>query len=89
MVGALHRATRDELSGLPVDVAPRLLGAELRTVVAVPGEPAVEVRMRLTEVEAYHGQGTGSSPIPAPTPAWGAPPATPRCGASPGISTCI
>lgn len=64
MVGALHRATRDELSGLPVDVAPRLLGAELRTVVAVPGpssgttEP-VEVRMRLTEVEAYHGQGTG------------------------------
>ncbi|MFF7293693.1 DNA-3-methyladenine glycosylase [Microbacterium sp. NPDC008134] len=59
MVGALHRATRDELSGLPVEVAPRLLGAELRTILAVPGEPAAEVRMRLTEVEAYHGQGTG------------------------------
>lgn len=64
MVDALHRATRDELSGLPVDVAPRLLGAELRTVVAVLGEPAVEVRMRLTEVEAYHGQGTGEQPDP-------------------------
>lgn len=60
----LHRATRDELSGLAVEVAPRLLGAELRTIVALPGEPEVEVRMRLTEVEAYHGQGTGDMADP-------------------------
>ncbi|GAA1229828.1 DNA-3-methyladenine glycosylase [Microbacterium phyllosphaerae] len=51
---ALHRVTRAELDGLAVDVAPRLLGAELRTVVA-----GSEVRLRLTEVEAYHGHGTG------------------------------
>lgn len=60
----LHRATRDELSGLAVEVAPRLLGAELRTIVELPGEPEVEVRMRLTEVEAYHGQGTGDMADP-------------------------
>jgi DNA-3-methyladenine glycosylase len=60
----LHRATRDELSGLAVEVAPRLLGAELRTIVELPGEPEVEVRMRLTEVEAYHGQGTGETADP-------------------------
>ena len=56
---ALHRATRAELSGLPVHVAPLLLGAELRTVVA-----GSEVRLRLTEVEAYHGQGTGPEADP-------------------------
>lgn len=56
---ALHRATRAELSGLPVHVAPSLLGGELRTVVA-----GSEVRLRLTEVEAYHGQGTGPDADP-------------------------
>lgn len=55
----LHRATRDELSGLPVEVAPLLLGGELRTVVG-----GSEVRLRLTEVEAYHGQGTGPAADP-------------------------
>lgn len=57
---APRRVARDELSALPVEVAPRLLGAELRTMVALPGEPAVEVRLRITETEAYHGQGTGA-----------------------------
>ncbi len=45
---------------LPVDVAPRLLGAHLTTVVG--GET---VTVRLTEVEAYHGLGTGPVPDPA------------------------
>lgn len=40
--------------GLPVDVALRLLGAHLITVVG--GE---SVSVRITEVEAYHGAGTG------------------------------
>lgn len=52
-------ATRDDLSPLPVEVAPRLLGALLETVVA--GERVVA---RLTEVEAYHGRGTGDRPDP-------------------------
>lgn len=56
---ALHRATRAELSGLAADVAPLLLGAELRTVAA-----GFEVRLRLSEVEAYHGHGTGPEPDP-------------------------
>lgn len=51
----LRPASRADLVGLPAEVAPRLLGGELRTVV---GEQAVA--LRLTEVEAYHGQGTGS-----------------------------
>jgi DNA-3-methyladenine glycosylase len=55
----LRAATRDDLVGLPADVAPRLLGAHLTTTVA--GET---VTVRLTEVEAYHGRGTG--PIPDP-----------------------
>ncbi|MEZ3160755.1 DNA-3-methyladenine glycosylase [Microbacterium sp. BWT-B31] len=55
----LRRATRADLSGLPVDVAPRLLGAVLTTTVR--GET---VAVRLTEVEAYHGRGTGSVPDP-------------------------
>lgn len=52
-------ATRADLQGLPADVAPRLLGAHLTTV--VEGET---VAVRLTEVEAYHGRGTG--PVPDP-----------------------
>lgn len=55
----LHPATRDELEELPLLVAPRLLGGILRTTIQ-----GVEVGVRLTEVEAYHGQGTGSSPDP-------------------------
>src|SRR6478735_1624113 len=51
----LRPAERDDLAGLPVDVAPRLLGGQLTTVVA--GET---VTVRLTEVEAYHGRGTGA-----------------------------
>lgn len=54
MSGGLRAATRDDLAGLPVDVAPRLLGGVLTTL--VEGET---VRVRLTEVEAYHGAGTG------------------------------
>ncbi len=55
----LRLATRADLAGLPVDVAPRLLGGVLRTTVA--GET---VAIRLTEVEAYHGQGTGATADP-------------------------
>ncbi|MFT4234736.1 MAG: DNA-3-methyladenine glycosylase [Microbacterium sp.] len=55
----LHDATRDELQALPLQVAPRLLGGVLTTV--VDGE---EVAVRLSEVEAYHGQGTGDVPDP-------------------------
>ncbi len=55
----LHLATREELSGLPLEVAPRLLGGILRVETA---EGAVAIR--LTEVEAYHGQGTGDIPDP-------------------------
>lgn len=50
----MRPATRDDLRSLPLDAAPRLLGGELRTV--VDGDA---VRLRITEVEAYHGQGTG------------------------------
>lgn len=56
---ALRPATRGDVAGLPVDVAPRLLGAVLRTVVG--GE---QVAVRLTEVEAYHGRDTGEVPDP-------------------------
>ena len=55
----LRPARRDDLVGLPADVAPSLLGAQLTTL--VDGE---RVTVRLTEVEAYHGLGTG--PIPDP-----------------------
>ncbi|WP_349425644.1 DNA-3-methyladenine glycosylase [Microbacterium sp. LWS13-1.2] len=71
-------ATRAALQGLPADVAPSLLGARLTTV--VEGETVV---LRLTEVEAYHGRGTGTVPDPGsharmgPTPRnatmWGEP----------------
>lgn len=56
---SLRRATRNDVAGLPVEVAPSLLGAHLVTV--VDGERVV---LRVTEVEAYHGQGTG--PVPDP-----------------------
>ncbi|GAA1996926.1 DNA-3-methyladenine glycosylase [Microbacterium ulmi] len=52
-------AARADLLGLPVEVAPRLLGGLLTTIVG--GEP---VAVRLTEVEAYHGLGTGDRPDP-------------------------
>jgi len=50
----LAPATREELAGLPVEVAPRLLGGVLQVTVA-----GATVAVRLTEVEAYHGAGTG------------------------------
>lgn len=56
----LRDATRDDLAALPVEVAPRLLGAHLTAVV-----DGVAVTARLTEVEAYHGLGTGDRPDPA------------------------
>ena len=55
----LRPAARDDLSALPVEVAPTLLGAHL--VVEAGGERVVA---RLTEVEAYHGAGTGDVPDP-------------------------
>jgi DNA-3-methyladenine glycosylase len=55
----LHPATRAELDALPLEVAPRLLGGILTTT--VDGQT---VSLRITEVEAYHGKGTG--PIPDP-----------------------
>lgn len=54
MTAVLRSARREDLVGLPAAVAPRLLGGVLRTV--VEGET---VAVRLTEVEAYHGLGTG------------------------------
>lgn len=56
---ATRPADRDDLAGLPLEVAPRLLGAELRTVV-----DGITVTLRITEVEAYHGRGTGDVPDP-------------------------
>lgn len=60
---AARRATRADLNRSAVEIAPRLLGAELRTFAPDPSAPdvdrSVEVRLRITEVEAYHGQGTG------------------------------
>lgn len=55
----LHAATRTELSALPLAVAPLLLGGVL--VAEVGG---IRVAARLTEVEAYHGRGTGDVPDP-------------------------
>ncbi|MCC4247806.1 MULTISPECIES: DNA-3-methyladenine glycosylase [Microbacterium] len=52
-------AARHDLQALPVEVAPLLLGAHLETVVA--GERVV---LRISEVEAYHGLGTGDRPDP-------------------------
>lgn len=50
----MRPATRDDLVALPLDIAPRLLGGHLTTEI----EGNV-VTVRLTEVEAYHGLGTG------------------------------
>ncbi|UNK72641.1 DNA-3-methyladenine glycosylase [Microbacterium sp. H1-D42] len=55
----LRAATRADLLGLPIEVAPRLLGAHLATVV-----DGAETMLRITEVEAYHGKGTGTVPDP-------------------------
>jgi len=86
-VSALVPASRDMLSALPLEVAPRLLGGVLRVRLrddvdagedgdirgaararAVPGARgaggAVTVAVRITEVEAYHGAGTGDVPDP-------------------------
>ncbi|HEX5857183.1 MAG TPA: DNA-3-methyladenine glycosylase [Microbacterium sp.] len=59
LVSALRPATRDDVAGLPLDVAPHLLGAHLTTVL-----PDGAVTIRITEVEAYHGRGTGEVPDP-------------------------
>ena len=53
-MSGLTPATREDLAGLPVEVAPRLLGGVLQVTVA-----GATVAVRLTEVEAYHGAGTG------------------------------
>lgn len=55
----LRPVTRADLSALPLHVAPTLLGAHL--IVEAAGERVVA---RLTEVEAYHGAGTGEIPDP-------------------------
>lgn len=65
----LRPAGREDLLGLPVEVAPRLLGAVLRTTVigrdaTGPAAAGSSVALRITEVEAYHGRGTG--PVPDP-----------------------
>jgi DNA-3-methyladenine glycosylase len=59
MSDSLRAATRADLLGLPLEIAPRLLGGTLTTV--IDGETVV---VRLTEVEAYHGAGTGAVPDP-------------------------
>lgn len=46
--------TRAALSGLPVEVAPHLLGGVLEVTT-----DGAAVAVRITEVEAYHGAGTG------------------------------
>lgn len=63
-MSGMRPATRDDLAGLPVDVAPRLLGAHLITTVDEGSLGVNTVTVRLTEVEAYHGQGTGDMPDP-------------------------
>ena len=52
-------ATREAFAAVPLAVAPRLLDAHLIT--EVDGERVV---LRITEVEAYHGRGTGDVPDP-------------------------
>lgn len=50
-----HRpATRDDLLGTALEVAPRLLDARITTLV-----DGHRVAVRITEIEAYHGLGTG------------------------------
>lgn len=50
----MRPAQRKDLAALAVEVAPRLLGAHLRVTTADG-----VVTIRVTEVEAYHGKGTG------------------------------
>lgn len=54
-MSALVAASREALSGLPAGVAPILLGGQLRVT-----RPDGTVTVRITEVEAYHGRGTGA-----------------------------
>ena len=54
-----HQPTRGDLERDALAVAPTLLGGILCTSVA-----GVSVALRITEVEAYHGRGTG--PVPDP-----------------------
>ncbi len=61
-VASLRSVARDELYGLPVDIAPRLLGGVLTVTVDAGTPDAQTVSLRITEVEAYHGKGTG--PVP-------------------------
>ncbi|GAA1662019.1 DNA-3-methyladenine glycosylase [Microbacterium lacus] len=78
MTEALRPVTRADVAALPLEVAPRLLGGVLETRV-----DGVRVAVRITEVEAYHGLGTGPVPDPGsharmgPTPRnatmWGEP----------------
>lgn len=51
---SLRPAIRDDLLSMALEVAPRLLGARLTTLV-----DGRRVAVRITEVEAYHGLGTG------------------------------
>lgn len=51
---SFRAATRDDLLSTALEVAPRLLGARLTTLV-----DGHRVAVRITEVEAYHGLGTG------------------------------
>lgn len=70
----LVRATRAALTGLPLEVAPRLLGGVLEVTAldataleasrGAAGQPGDTVAVRITEVEAYHGAGTGRVPDP-------------------------
>ncbi len=53
-VTAFRPATRDDLLATALEVAPRLLGARLSTLI-----DGHLVAVRITEVEAYHGLGTG------------------------------
>lgn len=62
-MSGLRPATRDDLLPLAVEVAPRLLGAVLTTVVDAGSGPET-VAVRITEVEAYHGAGSGDVPDP-------------------------
>lgn len=55
----LRPATRADLSATPLECAPTLLGAHL--VTTIDGE---RTTLRVTEVEAYHGRGTGDRPDP-------------------------
>jgi DNA-3-methyladenine glycosylase len=56
---SLRRPDRHELEVLPLEFAPLLLGAVLRTRV-----DDAEVALEVTEVEAYHGLGVGAVPDP-------------------------